>query len=173
MASKRYIYWAGAFMVWIAGVHAVRSMEVSELDDQISWSLVAAISEIESGYDASAIGSHGERGLMQIKRATWDAVAPKVYGRRLPFQKAFEPADNLRVGKAYLHELASFLSEHSDAWNGDPLDLLIAAYNTGPSRLLQVGFSLEECSPATQSYVRRVQAVLKEMLYEDQAFLSE
>jgi membrane-bound lytic murein transglycosylase MltF len=144
-----------------------------ELDEEISWSLVAAIAEIESGHDFYAVGRHGERGLMQIKKTTWEEISPKVYGRRLPFQKAFQPEDNLRVGKAYLHELAVFLGQFQDEWADSPLDLLIAAYNAGPNRVQEAGFRIDRCPPATRNYVKRVRALHKVLLREDELVFTQ
>lgn len=79
--------------------------------------LVAAVVEVESGFDASATSSAGAMGLMQIMPATaaeWGLLEP------------FDAAANLDTGAAYL------------AWLIDrygSVELGLAAYNAGPGRV--------------------------------------
>ena len=61
---------------------------------------IEALIQIESGGDAKAVGSAGERGLMQIKRETWLEMTEKVYGEAMSFDRAFEPDLIRRVGRA-------------------------------------------------------------------------
>jgi soluble lytic murein transglycosylase-like protein len=65
----------------------------------LPFTLVDAVITMESGYNASARGRHGEIGLMQVKPATARMV------HSLTGVKAGSltvPANNLRVGMAYL-----------------------------------------------------------------------
>ena len=97
--------------------------------------LVEAIIVVESQGNAQRVGSHGERGLMQIRLATWREVTRKLFGASQPFQRAFEPALNRRVGHAYLAQLQTQLAQHREDWQSDERALLIAAYNAGPTLL--------------------------------------
>jgi soluble lytic murein transglycosylase-like protein len=118
--------------------------------------LVDAIIQVESQGDPQCVGRMGERGLMQIRAATWRAVTREIFGRPQPFQKAFDPALNRRVGRAYLAQLQEYIAQHRARWQADELSLLIAAYNAGPTCLRQKGFSLKRLPESTRDYVERV-----------------
>ncbi len=121
--------------------------------------LVDAIIQIESNGDALKVGRHGERGLMQIKAGTWRDMTVRLFGAPLPFEQAFDPALNRRVGIAYLAFLQeSILPRHAD-WKSDERSLLLAAYNAGPGRLRQAGFDLARMPLQTQDYVDRAGAL--------------
>lgn len=120
---------------------------------------IEALIQIESGGDAKAVGSAGERGLMQIKRETWLEMTEKVYGEAMSFDRAFEPVLNRRVGRAYLLELYQFLKEYRDQWNTDLRSLLAACYNAGPTRVKAGGFSPQHFPSTTRFYVERVGAM--------------
>ncbi len=79
--------------------------------------LVAAVVEVESSFDASAISPVGAMGLMQIMPATaaeWGLMEP------------FDAAANLDTGAAYL---AWLLDRYGS------VELALAAYNAGPGRV--------------------------------------
>jgi soluble lytic murein transglycosylase-like protein len=128
--------------------------------------LVDAIILVESQGNAQRVGSHGERGLMQIRLATWREVTQKVFGRPQPFQKAFEPALNRRVGQAYLAQLQTQLGQHRAAWQSDERSLLIAAYNAGPTLLSLKRFDVNQLPASTRDYVQRVSNLHDAMLAE-------
>jgi membrane-bound lytic murein transglycosylase MltF len=118
--------------------------------------LVRAITAVESGGNPRAVGSAGERGLMQIKLQTWREVTKKEFGERIPFTRAFEPALNQQVGQAYLELIASQLALNRDKLNDDFLALLVASYHRGPHCLESVGFTTRRLSASTREYVERV-----------------
>lgn len=118
--------------------------------------LVDAIILVESQGNAQRVGSHGERGLMQIRLTTWREVTQKVFGRPQPFQRAFEPALNRRVGQAYLAQLQTQLGQHRADWQSDERSLLIAAYNAGPTLLSLKRFDVNQLPASTRDYVQRV-----------------
>lgn len=79
--------------------------------------LVAAVVEVESGFDASAVSPVGAMGLMQIMPATaaeWGLMEP------------FDAAANVDTGAAYL---AWLLDRYGS------VELALAAYNAGPGRV--------------------------------------
>lgn len=79
--------------------------------------LVAAVVEVESGFNASATSSAGAMGLMQIMPTTaveWGLTKP------------FDAAANLDTGAAYL---AWLLDRYGN------VELALAAYNVGPGRV--------------------------------------
>jgi soluble lytic murein transglycosylase-like protein len=131
--------------------------------------LVVAVAQIESDGKARKVGRAGERGLMQIKRSTWKHVTRKLYGRALPFDHAFDPAINRRVGKAYLAELQAFLHAHKSRWRSDERSLLLACYNAGPTCVMAAGFNVKRVPASTRSYVERATALHEYYLAGDAA----
>ena len=121
--------------------------------------LVVAVVQIESDGKARKVGRAGERGLMQIKRSTWKQVTKNLYGRALPFDQAFDPAINRRVGKAYLAELQTFLQAHKSRWRSDERSLLLACYNAGPTCVMAAGFNVKRVPASTRSYIERATAL--------------
>lgn len=83
-------------------------------------SLVMAIIQVESGFNAGATGAAGEFGFMQIHPVTLRWLANKLgmtdYG-------AYDPMDNVFFGMAYLDILFAKFAD----W-----DAVIHAYNVGP-----------------------------------------
>lgn len=134
--------------------------------------LVEAIIVVESQGNANRVGSHGERGLMQIRLTTWREVTQKMFGAPQPFQHAFDGALNRRVGHAYLAQLQAQLRQHRADWQADERTLLIAAYNAGPTLLAQKNFDLHKLPASTRDYVERVSnihdALLAELLRTEQ-----
>ena len=128
--------------------------------------LVDAIILVESQGNARRVGSLGERGLMQLRLATWREVTRKLFGAPQPFQRAFEGALNRRVGHAYLAQLQAQLGQHREDWQSDERALLIAAYNAGPTLLAQKNFDLQKMPASTRDYVERVTNLHDAMLAE-------
>ncbi len=132
------------------GVRATRSA-VSEraraYDDLISEhsknhgvraDLVRAVMQVESGFNPAARSPKGAMGLMQLMPST-----AKQYGVR----NAFNPAENVRAGVAYLRELL-------DRYQNDET-LALAAYNAGPGAVQKYGQSVPPYRE-TRSYVARI-----------------
>ncbi len=121
--------------------------------------LVDAIIQIESNGNPRKVGRHGERGLMQIKSGTWRDMTIRIFGKPLPFDQAFDPALNRRVGTAYLAFLQERILPRQKEWRADERALLLAAYNAGPGRLSKSRFDLARMPAQTQDYVERASAL--------------
>jgi len=115
-----------------------------------------AIVQVESAGNPRSVGNAGERGLMQIRLGTWRETTSQLFSEPVPFDEAFNPELNRRVGKAYLASLQEYLLDHRSEWNADMRSLLAACYNGGPNRVLASKFSLQALPSSTQSYVDRV-----------------
>jgi soluble lytic murein transglycosylase-like protein len=108
--------------------------------------LVFALVAIESRFDARAVGSRGERGLLQLRLAT-----ARAYDRRVTAEALFHPETNLRLGLLHLKREV----EHFDHdWR-----LGLLAYNMGRTRLRRV---LEQGREPRTGYATRVLAHLDE-----------
>ncbi len=105
----------------------------------LDWRLIAALIEVESGFNPWAISPRGAIGLMQVIPET--AI---LYGAT----DLFNPRDNIRVGVAYLRYLI-------DTYHGD-IEQALAAYNAGPGPVTRYG-GLPPYRE-TRLYVRRVLA---------------
>jgi soluble lytic murein transglycosylase-like protein len=125
----------------------------------ISDLLVDAIEQVESGGNPRCVGRAGERGIMQIKRETWNHVTRRMFGQRVPFDQAFDPELNDKVARAYLAEIQDILYQHRSRWKADERALLLACYNAGPNAVKAAGFDLRGVPRHTRGYVERVTAL--------------
>ena len=128
--------------------------------------LIESIVQIESAGKPGKVGSKGERGLMQIKRETWQETTRGAFGSPLPFSRAFEPALNRQVGSAYLAYLQAFIQSHRSEWKSDERALLLACYNAGPTAVERAGFDVARIPASTRDYVDRAAALHDHYLRE-------
>ncbi|MEM6392936.1 MAG: lytic transglycosylase domain-containing protein [Planctomycetota bacterium] len=118
-------------------------------------SLVWAVIDAESSFDANAVSSKDALGLMQITDITHREVMNR---RGLPDGDLFDPEYNLTVGCAYLRQLLT-------RFDGD-LHLSLAAYHMGPTRtarlrrkhpnLSSADFVQQHAYRSTRAYVTKV-----------------
>ena len=100
--------------------------------------LVRAVMQVESGFNPYARSPKGAMGLMQLMPAT-----AKQYGVR----NAFNPAENVRAGVAYLRGLLDRYENNEE--------LALAAYNAGPGAVDKHGQTVPPYRE-TQSYVSQI-----------------
>jgi soluble lytic murein transglycosylase-like protein len=100
--------------------------------------LVRAVVQVESGFNPNARSPKGAMGLMQLMPAT--AIQ---YG----VKNAFNPAENVRAGVAYLRGLLDRYQNNEE--------LALAAYNAGPGAVDKHGQHVPPYRE-TQSYVAKI-----------------
>jgi soluble lytic murein transglycosylase len=125
--------------------------------------LVAAVVNVESGFDPNATSEAGAIGLMQLLPETAKGIALRTGGDRFVVADLRDPEINVRYGSWYLDHLLGM-------YDGD-VRLALAAYHAGPgsvdhwrSQGLGIPFG------ATRSYVAKVDRLRK--VYAD-AYRSE
>ncbi len=99
--------------------------------------LIRAIIKVESGFNPYAVSEKGAMGLMQLMPDT---------AKEMQVTAPFEAEENIMGGSRYLRKLL-------DIFNGN-LQLGLAAYNAGPSRIMANGAI--PGIPETEQYVKKV-----------------
>jgi len=100
--------------------------------------LVRAVMQVESAFNPDAISPKGAMGLMQLMPATM-----RLYG----VLNAFNPAENVRAGVAYLRALLDRYSNNEE--------LALAAYNAGPNAVDKHGQAVPPYRE-TRNYVAKI-----------------
>lgn len=118
---------------------------------EVDPALVAAIVEVESGFEIDARSSRGAVGLMQLRPAT---------GRWMGARNLFDPRQNIDAGTRYLKYL-------EDRFEGD-LPRQLAAYNAGEGTVRRYGGVPPY--PETRRYIRKVLARYERRSFELEQF---
>lgn len=109
---------------------------------EVDANLVHAVIQAESAFNPRAVSVKGAMGLMQLMPAT---------ARSYNVLDAFDPAENIRAGVAYLKSLLVKYREN--------LELALAAYNAGPGAVAKYGDSVPPYRE-TRNYVKKIRGAV-------------
>lgn len=107
-------------------------------------SLIVAVIMTESSFDPSSRSHRGAVGLMQLLPNTAESLAEETYRPWAGEHALLDPAFNISLGVRYLAKLHKRFGS---------LDLALAAYNYGPSRIDEMR---RRGSPIPMDYTNRV-----------------
>jgi hypothetical protein len=109
--------------------------------------LALGMAKVESGYNPESVSPKGAVGVLQVMpRLAWHNFG-------IAREKLFDPQVNIRIGLSWMKSLLNRF-DHD-------LDLSLAAYNAGVSRVVRAGYRIPRIRE-TQMYVRRVKKAMKE-----------
>jgi membrane-bound lytic murein transglycosylase F len=116
----------------------------------LNWRVLAAQAYLESSFDALALGSSGDMGLMQILPGTWREWAPVVEAA-----DPFDAYSNVLVAAAYLDYLRSKLGERSHP----QIEWMLVAYNWGIDKVgdhLEAGLGWDDLPAERRQYAEEI-----------------
>jgi soluble lytic murein transglycosylase-like protein len=115
---------------------------------------VPKIIQQESRGNPKAVSHAGARGLMQIMPRTWAEMTKKLYGKPLPFKRAFEPELNKKVGIYYYKWIQNTLR---DKMKKEPtIEQILAAYNGGIGNLSKANYDIQRMPAESIDYVAKI-----------------
>jgi len=109
--------------------------------------LALSMAKVESQFDHKAVSPKGAIGVLQVM----PHVARGEYD--IPAEKLFDPDVNIRIGLKVMKSLLQRFDQN--------VDLSLAAYNAGPSRVVEAGYQVPPIRQ-TQEYVKRVKEAMDE-----------
>jgi soluble lytic murein transglycosylase-like protein len=133
-----------------------------------------AIIRKESGNDKGlkpnrkAIGTSGERGLMQIMPKTWQITEEKS-AKDSTFKKdAFDSSRNIDMGMSYVKRMLRYCERANPKWRKltakERRNVLLIVYNSGTQRLTDNNWNTKNTPQRIVDYVNRVNEFLAEEL---------
>ncbi len=117
----------------------ISCFELASRSHGIDLDLLLAVASVESNWNADARSSAGAHGVMQIR---WPLTAKYLGAGRVA--ELYNPCLNIDLGAGYLADLSNQFH--------DDLDMMLAAYNYGPTRLK----TREDIPASVAGYVRKV-----------------
>ena len=103
--------------------------------------LALSMAKVESGYDPKKVSPKGAVGVLQVM----PSLAKHDFG--ITREMLFEPQINIIIGLSWMKSLLKRFDQN--------LDLSLAAYNAGASRVVKAGYRVPRIKE-TQAYVRKV-----------------
>jgi hypothetical protein len=124
----------------------IKKLRTVAMELGLSPRLALSMAKVESGYDHRAVSPKGAIGVLQI--------LPQYVCQEYDItpDMLFDPDVNIRIGLAYM----KYLLARFDA----NLDLSLAAYNAGPTRVVRAGYGIPPIEE-TRDYVRKVKEAMR------------
>ncbi|MCX5809427.1 MAG: transglycosylase SLT domain-containing protein [Proteobacteria bacterium] len=113
-------------------------------------SLVKAVMKAESNFNPYAVSPKGAQGLMQLMPDT---------AKLMKVENPFDPDENIKGGTKYL----KFLEE---TFHGN-LELILAAYNAGPSKVMEHKMNVPPIEE-TRTFIKRVKQFYNKLKYPNE-----
>ena len=109
--------------------------------------LALSMAKVESRFDHKAVSPKGAIGVLQVMpHVAWEEY-------EVSAEKLFDPDVNIRVGLTVMKSLLQRFDQN--------VDLSLAAYNAGPSKVVEAGYRVPPIKQ-TQEYVKRVKETMNE-----------
>lgn len=134
---------------------------VGNIESLITDKIIDAISQVESEGDSYAVSNKGAKGLMQITPIAWDEVNEKM-GFNLDYDThVHDPKINKMYGKNYFKILEKdYLKPFIPNWNKlsykEQLNLTLASYNAGPTKVRKNNWDITKLPYETKNYVKKI-----------------
>ena len=142
------------FTVIIGGTLNIKDLRLVEqlhaiaTDMGLEPELAISMAKVESNFNHKAVSPRGAIGVLQVM----PQFACKDF--EITPEMLFEPDVNIRVGLSYM-------KAYMERFDSD-VELSLAAYNAGASRVVQAGFAIPPIRE-TQQYVRKVKQAMKHL----------
>ena len=124
-----------------------RRLRKIALEVGVAPGLALSMAKVESRFDHKAVSPKGAIGVLQVM----PHVAREEYD--VSAEKLFDPEVNIRIGLTFMKSLLRRFDHN--------LDLSLAAYNAGPSKVIEAGYQIPPIRQ-TQEYVKRVKEAMNE-----------
>jgi hypothetical protein len=109
--------------------------------------LALSMAKVESRFDHRAVSPRGAIGVLQVMpHVAWEKY-------EVSAEKLFDPDVNIRIGLTFMKSLLRRFDQN--------LDLSLAAYNAGPTKVVEAGYQVPPIRQ-TQEYVKRVKQAMNE-----------
>jgi hypothetical protein len=124
----------------------MKKLRTVAMELELAPRLALSMAKVESGYDHKAVSPKGAVGVLQL--------LPQYVCQEYDItpDMLFDPDVNIRIGLAYM----KYLLARFDA----NLDLSLAAYNAGPTRVVRAGYAIPAIEE-TRDYVKKVKEAMR------------
>jgi soluble lytic murein transglycosylase-like protein len=126
----------------------VEQLHAIAMDLGLEPELAISMAQVESNFNHRAVSPKGAIGVLQVM----PQFACKDF--EITPEMLFEPGVNIRVGLSYMKTYMERFDKN--------LDLSLAAYNAGASRVVRAGFTVPPIRE-TQQYVKKVKRAMEHL----------
>jgi soluble lytic murein transglycosylase-like protein len=124
-----------------------RRLRKIALEVGVAPGLALSMAKVESKFDHKAVSPRGAIGVLQVMpQMAWEAY-------EVPAEKLFDPEVNIRIGLTFMKSLLQRFDHN--------VDLSLAAYNAGPTKVVEAGYQIPPIRQ-TQEYVKRVRQAMND-----------